>query len=134
MLGCALLLLSGQLSLALNIAVFALVVLYFIHSLVFLLLPRLNPILAREISINLPRRVQQLAAVVSIVSMGLLIFIQLRQDAKVLSTQTLSQRISGQSLTSIELILVWGVVGATLYQFARRQRRAQISKADAHAD
>jgi hypothetical protein len=66
--------------------------------------------------------------------MGLLIFIQLRQDAKVLSTQTLSQRISGQSLTSIELILVWGVVGATLYQFARRQRRAQISKADAHAD
>jgi basic amino acid/polyamine antiporter, APA family len=131
---CALLLVSGQLALALNVAVFALVVLYFIHSLIFLLLPRLNPVLASETTINLPRRVQQAAAVVSVVSMGLMIVIQLRLDADVLTTQTLSERISGQSLTSIELILVWGIVGAMLYQFARMQRRAQISKADAHAD
>ena len=131
---CALLLVSGQLALALNVAVFALVVLYFIHSLIFLLLPRLNPVLASETTINLPRRVQQAAAVVSLVSMGAMIVIQLRLDADVLTTQTLSERISGQSLTSIELILVWGIVGAMLYQFARMQRRAQISKADAHAD
>src|SRR5215211_2764259 len=128
---CAVLLVSGQLALALNVAVFALVVLYFIHSLVFLFLPRLNPGLASEIEISLPRRVQQAAAVVSVLSMGLMIVIQLRQDVVVLSTQTLSERISGQSLTSIELILVWGIVGAALYQLARMQRSSQV---DAHAD
>jgi amino acid transporter len=86
---CAALLISGQISLALNVAVFALVVLYFIHSLVFLFLPRLNPSLASEIEISLPRRVQQAAAIVSVLSMGLMILIQLRQDVEVLSTQTL---------------------------------------------
>ena len=131
---CALLLVSGQLALALNVAVFALVVLYFIHSLVFLFLPRLNPSLASEIAINLPRRVQQVAAVVSVLSMGLMIWIQLRQDAIVLSTQTLNERIKGQSLTSIELILVWGLVGAGLYQLARMQRNSQAAKLDVHAD
>ena len=119
---CAALLISGQLSLALNVAVFALVVLYFIHSLVFLFLPRLNPPLASEIRIGLPHRVQQAAAVVSLLSMGLMILIQLRQDVEVLRTRTLAERISGQSLTSIELILVWGVIGAGLYQLARMQR------------
>jgi basic amino acid/polyamine antiporter, APA family len=132
MLGCALLLSSGQLSLALNVAVFALVVLYFIHSLVFLFLPRLNPRLASEVEINLPRAVQQVAAIVSVLSMGLMIVIQLRQDAAVLTTQTLSQRINSQSLTSIELLVVWGVVGAGLYQFARMQRN--VSKVDVHGD
>ena len=88
---CAILLISGQLSLALNVAVFALVVLYFIHSLVFLLLPRLNPSLASEIKISLSHRVQQAAAIVSLLSMGLMILIQLRQDAVVLSTQTLQR-------------------------------------------
>ena len=131
---CALLLISGQIALALNVAVFALVVLYFIHSLVFLFLPRLNPSLASEVEINLPRRVQQVAAMVSILSMGLMILIQLRQDVVVLSTQTLSQRISSQSLTSIELLLVWGVVGVALYQLARTQRSSRVSKVDVHGD
>jgi len=131
---CALLLISGQLALALNVAVFALVVLYFIHSLVFLLLPRLNPSLSSEIKISLSRRLQQAAAIVSLLSMGLMIVIQLRQDAAVLSTQTLSQRISGQSLTSIELIVVWGVIGAGLYQLARRQRGGEAAKVGVHAD
>jgi amino acid transporter len=132
MFGCALLLISGQLSLALNVAVFALVVLYFIHSLVFLFLPRLNPSLASEVEINLPRRVQQVAAVVSVLSMGLMVLIQLRQDVAALTTQTLRQRINSDSLTSIELLLVWGVVGAGLYQLARMQRSA--SKVDVHGD
>jgi amino acid transporter len=125
---CALLLISGQLALALNVAVFALVVLYFIHSLVFLFLPRLNPALANEIEIGLPRRVQQAAAVVSVVSMGLMILIQLRQDANALWTSTFTERLNNQSLTSLELIFVWGLVGAALYQFARIQRGRQVSK------
>lgn len=134
LIGCAILLISGQLSLALNVAVFALVVLYFIHSLVFLFLPRLNPSLASEIRISLSHRVQQAAAIVSLLSMGVMILIQLRQDVVVLSTQTLSQRIRGQSLTSIELIVVWGVVGAGLYQLARIQRGSHAAKAGAHGD
>jgi basic amino acid/polyamine antiporter, APA family len=132
---CVVLLISGQLSLALNVAVFALVVLYFIHSLVFLLLPRLNPTLASEIEINLPRRMQQVAAVVSVLAMGLMIVIQLGQDIDVLRTQTLSQRISGQSLTSIELVVVWGLVGLGLYQLARWQRRNRpVTEVDVHGD
>jgi len=72
--------------------------------------------------------VQQGAAVVSLLSMGLMIVIQLRQDAEVLSSQSLGQRISGQSLTSVELIFVWGIVGVGLYQLARMQRRNQVAK------
>ena len=131
---CVILLVSGQLSLALNVAVFALVVLYFIHSLVFLFLPRWNRALASEIEINLPFRWRQIAAIVSILSMGVMIFIQLRQDADVLRTTSLAQRVSEHSLTSIELVFVWGIVGLVLYQIARMQRRSSVTKADAHAD
>lgn len=131
---CAVLLISGQLALALNVAVFALVVLYFIHSLVFLFLPRLNPTLASEVKISLPRRVQQAAAIFSLVAMGVLILMQLVQDVNVLRTQTLSKRIDDQTLTSIELILVWGVVGAGLYQLARIQRGRKVSKVDEHGN
>lgn len=132
---CVILLISDQLSLALNVAVFALVVLYFIHSLVFLLLPRLNPTLASEIEINLPRRMQQVAAVVSVLAMGVMIVIQLGNDFDVLRTQTMTQRINGDSLTSIELILVWGLVGLGLYQLARWQRRNQtVAELDVHGD
>ncbi len=131
---CAILLISGQLALALNVAVFALVVLYFIHSLVFLFLPRWNPALASEISTSLPLRVRQVAAVVSIVSMGVMILIQLRQDVDVLRTTSLAQRVKEHSLTSIELVMVWGFVGLVLYQLARMQRRKALKKADANAD
>ena len=109
--------------------------LYFIHSLVFLLLPRLNPTLASEIEINLPHRMQQVAAVVSVLAMGLMIVIQLGLDVEVLRTQTLVQRIRGDSLTSIELLIVWGLVGLGLYQLARLQRRNQpVAEVDAHGD
>ena len=131
---CAILLISGQLALALNVAVFALVVLYFIHSLVFLFLPRLNPGLANEIQVNMSLRVRQVAAIVSIVSMGVLILIQLRQDVVALQTLSISERISGKSLTSIELMLVWGLVGLGVYQLARTQRRDAVAKVDAHGD
>jgi hypothetical protein len=118
----------------LNVAVFALVVLYFIHSLVFLFLPRLNPTLSSEIEISLPRRVQQAAAVFSLLSMAVMIVIQLRQDAEVLRTQTLMERINSGSLTSIELIFVWGLAGVLLYQLARMQRSSKVSKVDVHGD
>jgi amino acid transporter len=119
LIACALLLISGQLSLALNVAVAALICLYFIHSLVFLFLPTLNPNLASQITMTLPNWLMKASAMFSVVAMGTMIVIQLLGDIDTLKTQTLSQRISGHSLTSVELIVVWGIVGAALYQFAR---------------
>jgi APA family basic amino acid/polyamine antiporter len=120
--GCALLVISGQISLALNVAVIALVVLYFLHSLIFLLLPSLNPSLAAEVRVGLPTWLLKVSALVSMFAMAVLIGIQVLQDIKALQTQTLRQRISEGSLTSIELILAWGVLGTILYQVARRQK------------
>ena len=127
LIACALLLISGQMSLALNVAVAALVCLYFIHSFVFLLLPRLNPQLDAEITLAMPKWLMQLSAIFSVISMGTMNVIQLLGDIDTLKTQTLSQRISGQSLTSIELIVVWGIIGFVLYQIARVANRAAMS-------
>jgi amino acid transporter len=123
LLACALLLISGQLALALNVAVAALICLYFIHSLVFLLLPTLNPALNAEITLAMPRWLMQLSAIFSVISMGIMLFIQFLGDIDTLKSQSLSQRISGHSLTSIELILVWGIVGFVFYQIARLVNR-----------
>jgi len=122
---CVILLVSGQLLLALNIAVFALLVLYFLHSLIFLLLPRLNPELNSEITVQLSKRLQQISAVVSVVSVGAMIIIQLFRDFDSLRSQSLSERINNHSLTSTELIVVWSIVGAVLYLLARTQRKRQ---------
>jgi amino acid transporter len=118
-----LLLVSGQVSLALNIAVFALVVLYFLHSLALLVLPRANPALFASVTLRLPLRVQQLAAVLSMMAMGGLIALQLRDDAGVLRRLTFRERIGQASLTTIELVLFWGAAGALLYLIALRSRR-----------
>ena len=72
--------------------------------------------------------------VFSLLAMGVLIVIQMRQDVEVLRTQTLLQRVNAQTLTSIELILVWGVIGAGLYQLARMQRSRDVSKEGADGD
>jgi APA family basic amino acid/polyamine antiporter len=117
---CVLLLVSRQLSLALNVAIFALVVLYFIHSLVFLLLPRRNPKLYDSITVAIPVWLQRASALVSLLAMGALIAVQVSQDARTLSEQSIAERIANHSLTSLELAVAWGLVGAALYAFARR--------------
>jgi basic amino acid/polyamine antiporter, APA family len=123
LLACAALLVSGQLSLALNVAVFALLVLYFMHSLVFLMLPRLNPGLNREIKLGMSKRLQQTSAVVSLVSIGLMILIQLWIDFQSLRTSSFADRVTKHSLTSIELLVVWSIVAASLYAIARSRAR-----------
>jgi basic amino acid/polyamine antiporter, APA family len=123
LLACLALLVSKQLSLALNIAVFALTLLYFLHSMVFLMLPRWNRELNREISINLPVWLQRTAAWLSVLSMGALVLVQLVSDSRTLRTTSLSQRISGHSLTSLELAIVWGLIGVALYIYARSQKK-----------
>lgn len=123
---CAALLWSGQLSLALNVAVFALVVLYFLHSLIFFLLPRLNPGLEAQINIGIPKGLLRSAALFSILSMGTLIVIELLRDFEALRSTTLAQRLSGHSLTSVELLIVWAIVGFCLYVLARARGGAAI--------
>ncbi|HXD34379.1 MAG TPA: APC family permease [Pyrinomonadaceae bacterium] len=118
---CLVLLISKQLSLALNVAVFALVLLYFLHSLVFLLLPRLNPQLNSEITIGLPVWVQRGAALFSVLSMATILIVQVLQDVHTLQTHSFSERLANHSLTSLELVLAWSAVGAVLYLLARRR-------------
>src|SRR5467141_2510547 len=101
----ALLVISKQLSLALTIAVFALFLLYFLHSLTFLLLPRRNPQLHQQISIGMPLWLQRAAALLSVISMGALIVVQVVQDVGALRTHSLAERMANHSLTSVELVL-----------------------------
>ncbi|MEK6333523.1 MAG: APC family permease [Acidobacteriota bacterium] len=122
LLASALLLISKQLSLALTIAVFALFLLYFLHSLTFLLLPRRNPQLYQQITVGLPIWLQRAAALLSVLSMGALIVVQVAQDIGTLKTHSLSERIAKHSLTSLELILVWAAIGAGLYGLTRLMR------------
>jgi hypothetical protein len=119
---CLVLLISKQLSLALNIAVFALILLYFMHSWVFLMLPGRNPKLNSEITIGLPVWLQRGAAFLSVISMGGLILVQVFQDIETLGKTSLGERIAQHSLTSLELAFVWGAVGAVLYGLARRRK------------
>jgi len=125
---CIALLVSNQLSLALNIAVFALIVLYFLHSLTFLLLPRWNPKLYSEITVNIPRSILVGSAVLSVIAMGGMIAVQVVQDLETLATQSLRERVSHHSLTSLELAVAWGLVGAALYAYSR-QRAGSVAVA-----
>ena len=129
MLACLILLVSNQLALALNIAVFALVLLYFLHSLTFLILPRRNPRLYGEITIGLPVWLQRGAALLSVLSMGILIVVQVANDLKTLTTTSLGERVNTHSLTSLELAVTWSIVGATLYVVARWMRKREESRA-----
>jgi amino acid transporter len=129
--GCGVLLLSGQLSLALNIAVFALITLYFIHSVTFLLLPRLNPELYREISVGIPKWLLFASSALSAVAMGAMILVQVIQDVRTLRTQSLYDRVMQHSLTSLELAVVWSIFGAALYAFSRWMASRQRVSSDA---
>ena len=119
-----LLLVSGQISLALNIAVFALVVLYFLHSVALLALPRANPSLYASVTLGMPLIAQRIAAIISLLFMGTLIAVQLTNDVNVLRRLSFRERIEHASLTTIELVIFWGAIGALLYLLAGRKRRA----------
>src|SRR5262245_11075920 len=129
----AALLVGRQISLALNVAVFALVILYFLHSLTFLLLPRRNPSLAGLITVNMSPSIQRAAAWISLASMGVLIASQVWQDISTIRGQTLWVRIANQKLTSVELAVVWGLIGLALYAYAmRRGRKSDLPRS--HGD
>src|SRR5207244_9041129 len=101
---------------------------YGLHSLVFLLLPRLNPALFRQITVALPEWLQRAAALVSLVTMGGLVAVQVSQDFSAILKTSFGQRIAGHSLTSVELVLAWGIVGALLYAYARLMGEGKARK------
>jgi len=69
----------------------------------------------------LPVWLQRGAALLSVISMGGLILVQVFQDLETLGKTSLGQRITTHSLTSLELAVVWSAVGAVLYGLARRR-------------
>jgi amino acid transporter len=125
--GAAALLLSGQVSLALNIAVFALVLLYLIHSVALLRLPASNPALFRSVTVPLPRWLQSASACFSIVSMGTLVLVQVASDLRSLRERSFGERLARGALTTIELCAVWAAVGAVLYALERRRVRVEAA-------
>jgi len=98
--GALVLLLTNQIALALNIAVYALVLLYFLHSLALPLLPRWNPELFRQVTVAIPLTLQRVAAVLSMMAMVALL------------TQI--------TWPSVRLLLFWAAIGALLYLASRR--------------
>jgi amino acid transporter len=114
--GAALLLITGKLFLALNIAVFALVLLYFLHSLAFLLLPVLDPALHEQARLRLRPAVHVAIALVSLASLGVLLAVRVVGDVRLISATPWAER----DLTTVELTAAWGALGLLLYGLARR--------------
>lgn len=129
--GAGALLLSGQVSLALNIAVFALVLLYLIHSVALLLLPRLNPELHAAVRLPLSLAVRRVAGAFSVLAMGGLVAVQVVQDVRALSRSSFAERVTGQSLTTLELCALWALLGAAIYALERRRGRRDAHDYDA---
>jgi amino acid transporter len=98
--GALALLLTNRIALALDIAIFALVLLYLLHSVALLLLPRRNPALFAQVTVTTPLWLQRTLATISILFMGALL------------TQI--------SLSAVELLLFWSAVGAIFYIASRR--------------
>lgn len=112
---------SGQVTLALNIAVFALVLLYLMHSVALLALPRLNPALFRSVTVRVPLSVQRVAAWFSILAMSVLVLVQVFEDLATLRALSFAERVAGQRLTTLELSVMWAALGALLYVLERRR-------------
>ena len=119
--GAVALLLSGQVALALGIAVFALVLLYLIHSLALLLLPRMNPRLFASVTVPISLNLQRGAGAFSILAMAGLVAVQAVGDLKVLRETTFAERFARQSLTTLELSAMWAIAGAVIYVLERRR-------------
>jgi amino acid transporter len=114
-LAAAMLVLSGQISLSLNLAVLALVLLYALQALALLLLPRMRPEVLREAKVRLSPAVMRAAALFSLLSMVGLAASQVLTDVRHISGTGIVERIRGQSLTGTELAIAWGALGMLVY-------------------
>ncbi len=110
-----LLLVSGQLGLALNIAVFALVLVYLLNSIALLALPSRNPELYASARTGLSLRVQRIAGTASVVGMATLIVLQLIQDFDAMTSAALIERWSSGNFACVELVVMWCALGLLLF-------------------
>jgi hypothetical protein len=94
------LLVTNEIGLALSVAIYALVMLYLLHSFALLMLPRWNPALFHDVTVAIPIWLQRVAGVVSILFMATML------------TQI--------SLFAVELLLFWAAIGLLLYAWSRR--------------
>ena len=108
--GALLLLVTNQISLALNIAVYALVLLYFIHSLALLVLPWMNRELFESVTVPIPRSLQVAMAVLSMISMAALLALI--------------------TLPTVKLLVLWTLVGAILYATQRWTSRVPSASSE----
>ena len=120
------LVLVNQVALAVTGAVAALIALYGIHALAYLLLPKLRPELARETDAVLSRRLGAPAALVSVLAMGAMLVTQIRLDIETMRSDGIGARFANENLTASELLLVWAILGAAVFlrRTRRRDRRA----------
>jgi amino acid transporter len=118
----ALLLVSGQLSMALGIAVLALVILYLLHSAALLVVPRTNPALYAARTVRLPDGVQKAAAWLSIASLAALLAVMIGEDLRTLRALDPGARFAAGRLTSLELLLGWSFLGLCVHELGRAQR------------
>ena len=118
----SLLLASGQLSVALHIAVLAMVLLYLLHSLALLALPRRDPVLFASRTVRIPVWLQRGAALLSVLAMTGLVLVIVVRDVRALRAETLQARLAGGRLTSLELLCGWSAAGLALHTVVRRRR------------
>jgi len=118
----SLLLASGQLSMALHIAVLAMVLLYLLHSLALLALPRRDPVLFASRTVRIPVWLQRGAALLSVLAMTGLVLVIVVRDVRALRAETLQARLAGGRLTSLELLCGWSAAGLALHTVVRRRR------------
>lgn len=122
--GCAALLVSGQLGLALRIAVFALVALYFLHGIAFLLLPSRAPELHEQATVRPGRAAHVGCALLSLFAMGSLLVVQVVEDVDLMSATPVDERFAAGNFAVIELVAGWTVLGLLAYAAARRANRS----------
>jgi basic amino acid/polyamine antiporter, APA family len=117
----ALLLVSRQVWLALEIAVLSMVLLYLLHSVALLAVPRCNPALFRSRTVRTPGWVLWGSALFSVAAMAGLVGVMVVRDVRTLRAHALAERLASGHLTSLELLLGWGALGFVLHALAIRQ-------------
>lgn len=116
----AALILSGQRNLALGIAVVALMLLYAVHSLALIVLPKRNPKLFAQALTRIPRWQQLSAAWASVLALIGLVGLRFRGDLERMGSVPIGERLQDFDFTSLELLLAWVVLGLILHGWYAR--------------
>lgn len=122
----ALLLISGRMDVALNIAVVALMMLYGLHSAALIVLPRRKPALHAQVRTGIPRWLQLLAAWASVLALGLLVGLSFAGDLKRIVDAPFVSRVLLLDLTSLELVVGWILLGLLMLRLRTRRKASLV--------